>query len=232
MCGFPRRFDASYREAYKKVQQGLIGTPTIIRSQTCDKHDVSGFFVQYSAMSGGIFVDMAIHDIDLSLWFFGSDVQPKCVTAHGVAALHPELLQTNDRDNAVGIVEYWSGQIAYFYVSRMMAHGSEDATEFIGTEGKVSVNVHPAKDLVTLYHAGGVTREAADTFWDRFQHAFNAEISEFADICMGEKEAPMRLETAVKALSIAGALQESLTSGEQIHFDRDGRRAATRMNKL
>lgn len=224
MCGFSRRFDASYREALKKVQQGLVGIPTIIRSQTCDKYDATGFFLQYSAMSGGIFVDMAIHDVDLSLWFFGDDVQPKSVTAHGVAALHPELLQTNDRDNAVGIVEYHGGRIAYFYVSRMMAHGQEDATEFIGTEGKVSVNTHPAKDLVNLYHAGGITREIQDHFWARFEHAFGTEISEFVDCCIGDSMLPIRLETAVKASEIALALQESLVLGKQVHFGEGGKR--------
>ena len=89
-----------------KMKSGLIGEPTIFRSQTCDKYHEGGFFVAYSAMSGGIFVDMAIHDVDLSLWFFGEELTvPKTVSAHGVAALHPELLETNDRDNAVGIVQ-------------------------------------------------------------------------------------------------------------------------------
>ena len=224
MCGFSRRFDASYRDAWNKVQQGLIGTPTIIRSQTCDKHDTSGFFLQYSAMSGGIFVDMAIHDVDLSLWFFGDDAQPKCVTAHGVAALHPELLQTNDRDNAIGIVEYHGGRIAYFYVSRMMAHGQEDATDFIGTEGKISVNAHPAKDFVQLYHAGGITREIQDNFWARFEPAFGTEINEFVDCCISDTKLPLRLETAVKASEIVGALQESLILGRPIYFGEDGNR--------
>lgn len=59
MCGFSRRFDASYRDAFEKAQAGVIGRPTIIRSQTCDKHDPSGFFVQYAAHSGGCFSDMS-----------------------------------------------------------------------------------------------------------------------------------------------------------------------------
>ena len=224
MCAFSQRFDASYREAWNRVQQGLIGTPKIIRSQTCDKYDASGLSLQYSAVSGGIFVDMAIHDVDLSLWFFGDDVQPKSVTAHGVAALHPELLRTSDRDNAVGIVEYQGDRIAYFYVSRMMAHGQDDTTEFIGTEGKVSVSAHPAKDLVNLYHAGGITREIQDHSWARFEHAFGTEISEFVDCCMSNSKLPISLETAVKAYEIALALQESLVLGKQVHFGEDGKR--------
>lgn len=59
MCGFSRRFDESYRDAREKADAGLIGKPSILRSQTCDKHDPSGFFVKYAALNGGCFVDMS-----------------------------------------------------------------------------------------------------------------------------------------------------------------------------
>lgn len=57
MCGFSRRFDASYRDAMEKMESGMIGRPSIFRSQTCDMLDPSGFFVAYAQFSGGIFVD-------------------------------------------------------------------------------------------------------------------------------------------------------------------------------
>ncbi len=104
MCGFSRRFDASYRDAWEKMDSGLIGRPSIFRSQTCDKLDPSGFFVAYAEFSGGIFVDCSIHDIDLALWFFGQDSQVKSVVASGITAVQPELRKHKDRDNAVGIV--------------------------------------------------------------------------------------------------------------------------------
>lgn len=60
MCGFSRRFDSSYRDAWSKVDAGAIGRPVVVRSQTCDKHDPSDFFVKYAQWSGGVFVDMAV----------------------------------------------------------------------------------------------------------------------------------------------------------------------------
>jgi predicted dehydrogenase len=115
---------SSYQSAYGKVEQGQIGRPTILRSQTCDKHDPSGFFVEYAAWSGGVFVDMSVHDIDLTLWFFGNQILPKSISAHGCIAVQPGLAQHKDVDNAVGIVEFWGGQIAYYYCSRMMVSES------------------------------------------------------------------------------------------------------------
>ncbi|KAK6697631.1 hypothetical protein SNK04_013883 [Fusarium graminearum] len=116
MCGFSRRFDASYRDAYEKTKAGLIGRPSILRR--------------------GIFVDCSIHDIDLAIWFFGQESKVRSVHAVGITAVEPDLRQYNDRDNAVGIVEFYDGRIAYLYASRMMAAGQEDTTEIIGTEGK------------------------------------------------------------------------------------------------
>ncbi|CEL09351.1 hypothetical protein ASPCAL12488 [Aspergillus calidoustus] len=224
MCGFSRRFDESYRAAYKKVENGLIGRPSVLRSQTCDKHDPSGFYVEYASWSGGVFVDMAVHDIDLTLWFFGSDIIPKSISAYGLTAVTPDLKKHNDFDNAVGIVEFWNGKIAYYYCSRMMAHGQEDVTEIIGTEGKLSVNLNPADNLVNYYHAGGITREVPATYWGRFEQAFVRETQEFVDACLDDTPLPMKLGNAVKAVQIGAWLQEALVSGKQLKFDETGRR--------
>jgi myo-inositol 2-dehydrogenase / D-chiro-inositol 1-dehydrogenase len=151
MCGFSCRFDESYRDAYKKVEQGLIGRPSILRSQTCDKDDPSVFFVAYAAWSGGVFVDIMVHDIDLTLWFFGDDVIPKSISAHDITAVQPDLKKYNDYDNAVGVVEFHNGKIAYCYCSRTMTHGQEDTGEIIGTEGKLSVNANPQQNFVNYY---------------------------------------------------------------------------------
>ncbi|KAL8665773.1 MAG: hypothetical protein Q9168_007631, partial [Polycauliona sp. 1 TL-2023] len=183
MCGFSRRFDASYRDAFSKTMSGLIGTPTIIRSQTCDKLDPSGFFVAYAQHSGGIFVDCSIHDIDLALWFFSSNnngkVKVKSVYASGVTAIQPGLRKYNDRDNAIGIVEFHTGQLAYFYASRMMAAGQEDVTEIIGTAGKLAVNMQPRINHVDIYGQEGIRRELPATYYERFEEAFVREANEF-----------------------------------------------------
>jgi myo-inositol 2-dehydrogenase / D-chiro-inositol 1-dehydrogenase len=107
ICGFSRRFDASYRDAHRRVVNGDVGRPSVFRSQTCDKLDPSGFFVAYAEFSGGIFVDCSIHDIDLALWFFGEDSVVKSISAVGITAVQPELRKHNDRDNALGIIEFY-----------------------------------------------------------------------------------------------------------------------------
>ncbi|KAJ5232569.1 NAD(P)-binding protein [Penicillium chermesinum] len=224
MCGFSRRFDASYRDAYQKMQTGQIGTVSVLRSQTCDKLDPSGFFVAYAQFSGGIFVDCSIHDIDLALWFFGASSKIRSVSAVGNTAVEPDLRKHNDRDNAVGLVEFHDGRIAYFYASRMMAAGQEDSTEIIGTKGKLAVNTQPQQNLVQVYDASGVRKEMPQTYYDRFEYAFVTEANEFTAAVLDDTPLPLELTAAVQAVRIGAALQESMVSGSKIWFDENGNR--------
>ncbi|KAH7261630.1 hypothetical protein BKA59DRAFT_504683 [Fusarium tricinctum] len=225
MCGFSRRFDASYRDAYEKTKSGLIGRPSILRSQTCDVLDPSGFFVAYAQFSGGIFVDCSIHDIDLALWFFGQESKVRSVHAVGITAVEPDLRQYNDRDNAVGIVEFYDGRIAYLYASRMMAAGQEDTTEIIGTKGKLSVNLIPVENHVRIYEQGGIRHELPQNYWGRFQAAFTREAVEFTDSVLDDKPVPIELTSAVTAVRIGAALQRSMITGNKIFFDENGNEA-------
>lgn len=230
MCGFSRRFDTSYRSAHALTLSGSIGRPTILRSQTCDKTDASGFFVQYAQFSGGIFVDCNIHDIDLALWFFsapsGGKILPKIksVVAFGVTALEPELAQHGDVDNGVGVAEFYDGQIAYFYSSRMNPPGQHDSTEIIGTKGKLSINANPTTSLLEEHLSSGIHRDIPQNYYERFEQAFVEEAREFTEAVLEDREVPVDLTSSMEAVKIGVALQDSLRSGRKILFDREGRR--------
>jgi myo-inositol 2-dehydrogenase/D-chiro-inositol 1-dehydrogenase len=227
MCGFSRRFDASYLSAHRAASSGTIGRPTILRSQTCDKYDPSGFFVAYAEFSGGIFVDCNIHDIDLALWFFTSPSSKqlprvKSVMAVGVTALEPDLAKHGDVDNGVGVVEFHDGQIAYFYSSRMNAPGQHDMTEIIGTKGKLTVNANPSTNLTEAHMPDGVHRAIPQNYYERFEQAFVEEARQFTDAVLDGTEVPVDMESSVEAVRIGVALQESLRSGRKMLFDRLG----------
>jgi myo-inositol 2-dehydrogenase/D-chiro-inositol 1-dehydrogenase len=226
MCGFSRRFDASYLNAYALTKSGSIGRPTILRSQTCDKYDPSGFFVEYAQFSGGIFVDCNIHDIDLALWFFSANTSDlprvKSVMAVGVTALEPDLAKYGDVDNGVGVVEFYDGQIAYFYSSRMNPPGQHDMTEIIGTTGKLSVNANPSTNLLESHLSTGIHRDVPQNYYERFENAFVQEAREFTDAVLEDKQVPIDLESSMEAVRIGVALQESLRSGKKIWFNKEG----------
>ncbi|GAD91794.1 NAD-binding Rossmann fold oxidoreductase family protein [Paecilomyces variotii No. 5] len=219
VCGFSRRFDASYREAYERITKDEFGSPVLFRSQTADLYDTSGFFVEYAKTSGGIFVDCSIHDIDLMLWFLGEDRKLKSLQAVGVAAVHPALEASHDRDNAIATVEFEGGKIAALYCSRMMAAGQEDTTEIICSKGSVRVNMQVRKNHVEIHDSLGARRELPQHYYERFREAFITEAYEFTACCLDNTSPPISLQSSVKAVGIGQALQRSLISGEKVFFD-------------
>lgn len=224
MAGFSRRFDASYRDASNKIiNENAIGKPFLVRSNTCDLLDNTGFFVRYASRNGGIFVDCAIHDIDLSLWYLGNPI-PKACWATGTLQHHPELREFSDVDNAVGVVEFWGGKIAYFYCSRTQAHGHDVCTEITGTEGKIMVNVMPKQNNVVVADKLGLRNEVQPEYWQRFEDAFALEANEFVDAVLKDKPVPLPLESGIRVMEIGRALQDALLSGEVSKFSEKGER--------
>lgn len=132
MTAFSRRFDASYMDAKKAIVGGRIGDPVVLRCENRDIYDLSDGMKTYLSANPGIFVDSAVHDIDLCLSFLGEPIHPKSCCATGSISLHKQLEQIQDVDNAVGIVE-WHPQkpggippISYHYCSRIMQHGFDN----------------------------------------------------------------------------------------------------------
>ncbi|KAJ5247361.1 NAD-binding Rossmann fold oxidoreductase family protein [Penicillium chermesinum] len=227
MVGFTRRFDDSYKDARQKIQAGLIGQPVVFRSHGVEEFDNSGFFINYARVSGGIFVDSTIHDIDLALSFFGEDIQPKKIWAAGVVVKYHEMKEFHDSDNAVGVVEFWGGKIAQFYNSRTGSSGYDNTTDIFGTEGKISINSNARKNRVEITGATGVRNETHGGWIDRYETAFVNEVNEFTAAILDKTELPIRLDSAVSSLKIALALQESLVSGHPIRFDQNGERMSS-----
>lgn len=209
MIGFVRRFDASYRRAHALIREGRIGRPLMVRSHTLDMDDPSGFFVRYSQASGGIFVDMSVHDVDAARWLLGvSDVVR--VFASGLVGVHEGLREWNDVDNGVATCEFASGEIATIYASRTMAHGFECMTEVIGTKGRVLVGGDARRDLVVISDVHGVRHECTPTFYERFEDAFLCEGTEFVRAVIEDRPPPLTLRDATEATRITLALRQSL----------------------
>jgi myo-inositol 2-dehydrogenase/D-chiro-inositol 1-dehydrogenase len=209
MIGFVRRFDASYRDAAKKISQGLIGQPFMVRSQTCDRNDPSGFFVRFAETSGGIFLDCSVHDIDLVRWLLGNPVATR-VYASGTIAIHDGLRQFGDVDNGLATVEFSNGNMATFLASRTMAHGHETLTEVFGSAGRLTIGANPRLNRVEIADIGGIRNECTPDFYARFSDAFLVEAQEFVDSALGIGTLSLTLNDATEATRIAIAMTQAM----------------------
>jgi myo-inositol 2-dehydrogenase / D-chiro-inositol 1-dehydrogenase len=209
MIGFVRRFDASYQDAHASIASGAIGRPFLVRSQTTDQNDPSGFFVKFAPTSGGIFVDMSVHDIDIARWLLGSP-KAKRVFSLGTVAVHEGLRACGDVDNGVAMCEFADGRMACFYASRTMAHGHETATEIIGTDGRLTVGRDGRLNHVEIADVHGIRTITTPTFYERFADAFLREEIHFVDAVRFDRPLALSLNDATEATRIGIALRASL----------------------
>jgi myo-inositol 2-dehydrogenase/D-chiro-inositol 1-dehydrogenase len=217
MIGYGRRFDPSYRDAWEKIQGGLIGAPFLMRSQNLDMNDPSGFFVRFAPTSGGIFLDCTVHDIDLARWLLGNP-KPVRVFATGVVAIHHGLRELGDVDNGVATCEFADGKMACFYASRTMAHGHETLTEIFGTAGRLTVGHNPRLNRVDISDAHGMRNECTPTFYERFEEAFLLETTHFVNCVLDDIAPALTLHDATEATRIALALRESLKTRRAVEL--------------
>lgn len=224
--GFMRRFDPSYHDAFDKLRAGAIGRPFLVRSQTCDLNDPDGFFVRFSAGSGGIFLDCTVHDIDVARWLLGKPRATR-VYAAGAVALHEGLREFGDVDNGVAICEFEGGKLAMFYASRTMAHGNDTSSEVIGTAGALAIGRVPRTNRVEIYDAHGARSECTPTFFERFEDAFLIEAQAFVAAVRARLNGAAlgattdagqgaTLEDALEATRIGDALRRSLQTGQAV----------------
>lgn len=217
MIGFVRRFDASYRDAARKLRDGLIGKPYLIRSQTTDQNDPGGFFVRFAATSGGIFLDCSVHDIDLMRWLLDNPT-PTRVYAIGTVAIHQRLREYNDVDNALATVEFADGCMGTVMASRTMAHGHETMTEVFGAHGRLTIGAQARVNRVEIADAHGVRHECTPDFYARFSDAFLLEAQEFVDAALGLGSLSLKLHDATEATRIGLAMTQAMHEKRPVDF--------------
>jgi len=213
MVGFVRRFDPSFVQAKADIDAGRLGRPFLVRSQTGDRNDPSGFFVRFAPTSGGLFLDCSVHDIDVARWMLGSPTARR-VYAHGSIVLHEGLAACGDIDNGIAVIEFDGGASAVLYATRTLPHGAETTCEVIGSAGTVQIGMGAHRDRVQSRDAQGVHHRATADYLERFAEAFGHELDAFVAACRGERTLPLTLADATEATRIGLALTRALKSGQ------------------
>ncbi len=207
MPGFMRRFDPSYKEAKERIDRGEIGKPFMVRSYSQDPvKDIAGA-IAYAGHSGGEFLDMCVHDIDLCRWFLGAE--PVETYAIGGCYAFEEFGKYNDGDNVSCLMKFENDAMAFLFAGRTAPHGYNVETEIIGTEGILRIANVPQKNLLEILSSTGVRKECSQNFIERFETAYIKEMEEFLS-CVGEGRKPsLSVEDGARAAEIAYACKES-----------------------
>lgn len=211
MIGFNRRFDPSFAELKRRLDAGVIGA---VEQVVITSRDPSPPPMAYVARSGGLFRDMAIHDLDMARWLLPEPVAS--VFAVGAALVDPALAQAGDVDTATLILTTKSGQQAVITNSRRAAYGYDQRIEALGAKGMLQAANKPIS-LVTVATADGVTGDCPMPFFlERYAEAYRIELQSFIDAIATKTNPNPSGEDGRLALLLADAAVRSLAEGKPV----------------
>jgi inositol 2-dehydrogenase len=206
--GFMRRFDPGYAAAKKQIDEGRIGRVVVFKATSRDPFPPSLEYADPKS-SGGICIDMGIHDFDLARWFMG-DVAS--VHAVGATLAFPELATVGDRDNVIATLTFASGCLGVVDLTRNGYYGYDISTELLGTEGTIRVGYIRETPLLVMTR-NQVAHDTVPYFMERFERAYTLQLENFADNVLRERPAPITIQDGLEALRVAAAATKSLDTG-------------------
>ena len=210
--GFMRRFDKGYEAAKRQLDDGVIGTPVTIRSISRDPFRTSLEYAKPTT-SGGIIVDMGIHDIDIVRWMMEDEFE-RVFTEAGVL-VYPELGDVGDVDNTMTIGHFVGGGLGFIETSRNAAYGYDIQCEIIGSKGALRVGYLQETPVLTLTSAG-VKHDVVPHFPQRFGKAYTNQIEHFVDCVRHGKTPRVGYADARIALQVGIAATMSQHEGRPV----------------
>jgi scyllo-inositol 2-dehydrogenase (NAD+) len=209
--GFMRRFDAGYASAKQQIEGGRIGTPLVFKSTSRDPFRPSLEYANPKS-SGGMLLDMGIHDFDLARWFMG---EVRTVSTIGATIAYPELATVGDIDNAVSSLTFVSGTLGVVDLSRSGIYGYDISTEILGSEGTLKIG-YLRETPVTLLTKNCVSHDTVPYFMERFRDAYTTQLQNFAQNVLLERTPPITIDDGMEALRIGVAATRAHETGRTV----------------
>ncbi len=205
MVGFNRRFDSNFKKIKQMVVEGKIGEPHILKITSRDPAPPPP---EYVAVSGGMFLDMTIHDFDMARYIVGSEVEEVYVAA-GVM-VDEKIGKAGDVDTAILTLKFENGTLGVIDNSRQAVYGYDQRVEIFGSEGMVKVD-NNAPDNHDYYSRDGVHSSLPlNFFMDRYIEAYASEIKEFCHAVAEDLHVSVGGKDGLLSVAIGLAAKKSL----------------------
>jgi myo-inositol 2-dehydrogenase/D-chiro-inositol 1-dehydrogenase len=203
--GFNRRFDNNFKSIKEAVNDGKIGDVHIVKITSRDPEAPP---VEYVKVSGGIFLDMTIHDFDMVRYLSGSEIEE--VYAAGEVLIDSKIGEVGDIDTAVITLKLKNGGIAVIDNSRKAVYGYDQRAEVFGSKGAISIS-NNTKSNATLSTIDGVVSEKPLYFFlERYTQSFTDEINEFVNSIVNDKDVLVDANDGLQPVLIGIAAKKSL----------------------
>ncbi|ADK79888.1 inositol 2-dehydrogenase [Sediminispirochaeta smaragdinae] len=209
--GFVRRFDHNHKKVHDTVASGAMGHPHIVKVTSRDPEPQP---IEYVATSGGIFMDMTIHDFDMARYLSGSEVSE--VAAYGTIMIDPGLKKYDDVDTAIIMLKFENGAIGVIENSRAARYGYDQRVEVHCDKGCVQ-DFNDRINTSMISTADGVFCEKPTWFFlERYNDAFIAEAQSFVDAIINDRDPEVSGLDGLMPVYIAIAAKKSLQENRPV----------------
>ena len=217
MIGFNRRFDPNFARVQEVVAAGEIGEPHILRIMSRDPAPPP---IDYIKVSGGLFLDMTIHDFDMARFLVGAEVE--AVYAVGGVMVDPAIGAAGDIDTALITLHFENGVLGSIDNSRQAVYGYDQRVEVFGSKGAVSAdNDYP--NTAVISDAGRVHRDLPlNFFMERYTQAYVNEIKAFVDCVLNDTPPPVSGLDGRVPVVMGLAAAKSLAEGRPVRLEEIG----------
>ena len=212
--GFNRRFDHNFEALRKATLEGKVGDVQFVRVSSRDPNPPAP---QYVAVSGGIFLDMMIHDIDMVRYLSGSEIEE--VYARGAVLIDPEIGKAGDVDSATVSIRLSNGALALIDNSRRAAYGYDQRAEVFGSLGAVAITNDSESTAVLSTEAGVTAEKPLYFFLERYMASYQKEMRLFVEAVTNGTEVPVGLKDGMMSIRIGLACKKSLAENRPVRID-------------
>ena len=211
VVGFQRRFDPAVVELRRRVRSGEVGTVYLVRSAG---QDAAPPDFGYLPVSGGIFHDLLIHDLDAVPWLVGEPVVE--VYAAGSVLVHEAFAAADDVDNCVVALTFAGGAHALLSGGRHNGAGYDHRLEVFGSTDSLAVGVDARTPLRSLEPGVPAPADPYRGFPERFRRAYESELAVFVDVVAGRVANPSPASESLVSQRLADACDASRRGGAPV----------------
>ena len=212
--GFNRRFDTNFVRVRAAVTAGEIGTPHLMHIVSRDPAPPP---ISYVKVSGGIFLDMTIHDFDMARFLVGDEVES--IYTAGAVRVDPEIGKAGDLDTAVIVLQFKNGVIGTIDNSRKAVYGYDQRVEILGSKGAIATgNCYPNQAILSTSTA--IQRDLPlNFFMDRYTESFVSELRAFVEAVLLNKPVPVNGMDGRIAVVMGLAARKSYDDHRPVQLD-------------
>ncbi len=209
--GFNRRFDHNFRAVKNAVKEGKVGIPHILKITSRDPQPPA---IEYIKVSGGMFLDMTIHDFDMARYLLDSEVTE--VYAQGAVLVDKRIGEEGDVDTAIITLKMENGALAVIDNSRQAAYGYDQRAEVFGTKGQVAAYNDTVSTAEVTNSEGVIKEKPLFFFLERYMQAYAQEMREFIEAIVNDTDVPVGAVDGLKPVLIGLAAKKSVEENRPV----------------